>query len=145
MSKVEENKALVRREIEEVWNQGKLDLIDEIFAADFVCHIAGSPDIQGPEGEKQFASMFRTAFPDIKFTIEDQIAEGDKVVNRWTYTATHKGELMGISPTGVQVTVTGITIGRYAGGKVLEIWVNSDALGLMQQLGVVPPMGQGKE
>ena len=95
-AKEEENKAIVRRIFEEVWNQGKLDVIDDIYAADFVDHMPGSPDIHGPEGFKQFVNMYRTAFPDIKFTIEDQIAEGDKVVNRFTFTGTHKGELMGI-------------------------------------------------
>jgi len=140
----EENKALVRRAFEEVWNQGKLDVIDEIFAADFVYHIAGSPDIHGPDGEKQFVTMHRTAFPDIKFTVEDWIAEGDKVVTRWTFTGTHKGELMGISPTGVQVTMTGISIGRIAGGKIVEVWGNADSLGMLQQLGAVPPLGQGE-
>jgi len=141
----EENKAIARRGSEEVWNQGKLDVIDEIFATDYVNHRAGGPDIHGPEGYKQFFTMFRTAFPDIKFTIEDQIAEGDKVVTHVTFTGTHKGELMGIPPTGVQVTVTGIAISRIAGGKILECWVNSDDLGMWQQLGVIPPIGQGEE
>jgi len=143
MNKLEENKAIGRRAFEEVWSQGKLDVIDEILTADFVGHIAGSPGIQGPESYKQFATMYRTAFPDLKFTVEDQIAEGDKVVNRWTFTGTHKGELMGIPPTGIQVT--GIDIYRIAGGKILEAWVNGDALGMWQQLGAVPKPGQGEE
>ena len=132
----EENKALVRRLFEEVWNQGNLDVIDEIFAADYVGHMPGSPDIHGPEAGKQFVTMFRTAFPDIKFTVEDQIAEGDKGVTRWTYTATHKGEWMGIPPSGVQVALTGISIDRFAGGKIVESWDNLDDLGLFQQLGM---------
>ena len=140
MDKVEENKAIVRRAFEEVWNQGKLDVIDEIFAIDYVGHMPGSPDLHGPKGFKQFVTMNRTAFPDIQFTVEDQIAEGDKVVIRWSSTGTHKGELMGIPPTGVQVTSTGIGISRISGGKAVEDWDNWDALGMLQQLGVIPPM-----
>ena len=141
---IDENKALVHRDFEEVWSQGKLDVIDEIYDTGFVKHINGRRDIHGPEGLKQSVSMFHTNFSDVQFTIEDQIAEGDKVVNRWTFTGTHKGELMGIPPTGVQVTITGIAIYRITGGKIMEIWVNSDALGLMQQLGAVPPLGKGE-
>ncbi len=142
---VEDNKVLVRRAFEEVWSQGKLDVIDEIYDVDYVKHVPGSPDFHGPEGEKQFATMFRTAFPDIKFTIEDQIAEGYMVVTRWTYSGTHKGEFMGIPPTGVHVTGTGISIDRIAGGKIMEVWTNYDALGMLQQLGVIPPLSEGKE
>ena len=142
----EENKALIRSDFEEVWNQGKLDVIDDIYAADLIKHIPGigSPDIHGPDGLKQSVNMFRTAFPDCQFTIEDQIAEGNKVVNRWTGSGTHKGELMGFPPTGVQVTWTGIAIYRFTGGKIVEIWVNSDFWYILKQFGVIPPIGQGK-
>jgi len=133
----EENKALLRRILEEVWSQGKLDVIDEIFAADYVDHTAGSPDIYGLKDYKQFVAMFRTAFSDLRFTIEDMISEGDKVATRWTGSGTHKGELMGIPPTGIQVTWTGISIGRTADDKAVEAWINWDNLGLLQQLGVV--------
>ena len=143
-AKEEKNKAIARRAFEEVWSQGKLDVIDNIYDADFIKHIPGSSDIHGPEGLKQSVNMFRTAFPDCQFTIEDQIAEGDKVVNRWTGSGTHKGELMGIPSTGVQETWTGIAIYRFAGGKIVEIWVNSDFLSLLQQLGVIPPIGLDK-
>jgi len=135
---VEENKAIARRIFEEVWNQGKLDVIDEIFDVNYVSHGFGELP-PGPEGFKQFVSIYRTAFPDTHFIIEDQIAEGDKVVTRWIVRATHKGELMGIPPTGKQVVVTGTGIFRISGGKVVEQWVNWDALGMMQQLGLVPP------
>jgi steroid delta-isomerase-like uncharacterized protein len=141
----EENKAIARRDVEEVWNQGKLDVIDEIFATDYVGQFVGSPDFHGPEGCKQFVTMYRTAFPDFHVTVHDMIAEGDKVVTRWTATGTHKGELMGISPTGVQETHTGINIGRISGGKIVEEWSSWDALGMLQQLGVVPPIGQGEQ
>ena len=133
---VEENKALVRREIEEIWNQGKLDVIDEIFAADFILHEPVAGEVRGPEGLKQFVTMNRTAFPDFQLTIEDMFAEGDKVAVRWSWTGTHKGEFMGIPPTGVQVIMTGISIGHFTGGKIMEAWDYGDALGLMQQLGM---------
>ena len=138
----EEKKAIVRRFFEELWNQGKLDVADEIFATDYIFHEPVAGEVRGPEGFKQFVSMYRIAFPDLQFRIEDQIAEGDKIVTRWTATGTHKGELMGISPTSVQVTVTGIGIARTDGGKIVEFWDNYDALGMLQQLGVVPPLGE---
>ena len=140
----EKNKAIVRRYTEEVWNQGNLAVVDEIFAADFVGHQPGSPDIHGPESLKQFVAMRRTAWPDLKFTVEDQIAEGDKVATRWTWSGTHEGDLMGIPPTGLQATATGIGIHRIAGGKIVEQWVNRDTLGILQQLGVIPRLGQGE-
>ena len=136
----EENKALVRRETEEVWNQGNLEVIDEIFAADFILHDPAVGEIRGIEGLKQYASMYLTAFPDLKITINDQIAEGDKEVIRWIGTGTHKGELTGIPPTDIQVTFTGITISRIVDGKYVEKWINGDDLGILQQLGVIPPM-----
>ncbi|MBN2028664.1 ester cyclase [bacterium] len=133
--KTEVNKVLTRRAFEEVWNQEKLDVVDEIFSTDFVEHRSG-PDIHGPESVKELATMYSTAFPDLKYTIEDQIAEGDMVVCRWTATCTHKGELMGIPPTGVQVTSTGVDIFRITDGKIVELWANVDELGTMQQLGM---------
>lgn len=139
----EENKTVVRRLFEEVWNQGKMDAVGEILATDYIFHEPVGGEVRGPEDFKQFVSMYRTAYPDLQFTIEDHIAEGDKVVTHWTSTGTHKGELMGISPTGVQVTVTGILIGRIAGGKIVEDCCNWDTLGMLQQLGAVPPLAQG--
>jgi len=141
----EENKALVHRLGEEFWNQWKLDVIDEIFDTDYILHDPVEGEVRGPEGFKQYAYMFRTAFPDVKFTIEDIIAEGDKVAARWTGSGTHKGDLMGIPPTGVQGTLKGMDFFRIAGGKISELWANSDDLGVLQQLGVIPPMGQGEE
>jgi len=140
-AKEEENKALIRSDFEEVWNQGKLDVIDDIYAADFIKHIFASPDIHGPEGLKQSASMFLTAFPEAQFRIDDQIAEGNKVVNRWTGSGTHKGELMGISPSGLQVTWTGISIYHFADDRIAEIWVNSDLMSLLLQLDTISPLG----
>lgn len=139
----EENKALVRRVFEDVWNKGNLAVVDELCATNYLGHQPSIPEgIRGPEGFKQFVTMYRTAFPDVQFTIEDMIAEGDKVVDRWTARGTHKGALMDIPPTGKQVTVTGMGIVRIEGGKAVEAWGNFDQLGLLQQLGVVPPIGQ---
>lgn len=137
---VEENKANDRRAIEEGWNQGNTAVFDELLAANYVGHDPSGP-IHGPEGFKQFYATYRTAFPDTHLVIEDQIAEGDEVTTRWTATGTHQGPLMGIPPTGKHVTVTGITIARFADGKEVESWFNWDALGMLQQLGVVPSMG----
>ncbi len=134
----EENKAMVRRAVEEVFNKGNFAILDELFASDYVDHVAGAQEVRGPEGMKQFATTYRTAFPDLDITIEDQIAEGDKVVTRWTGRGTHQGELEGIPPTGKQATVTGIAIDRIVNGKVVETWDQFDTLGMMQQLGVVP-------
>jgi len=132
-----ENKALVRRLFEELWSKGNLIVADELFAANYLHHDPSTPDLgRGPEGEKKRATLYRNAFPDLRVTIDDLIVEGDTVVTRWTARATHKGELRGIAPTGRQITVTGISIARISGGKFVEGWVNWDALGLMQQLGV---------
>jgi steroid delta-isomerase-like uncharacterized protein len=135
----EANKALVRREMEEVFDRGNLDAADELYAPDYVIHDPTSPeDIRGVEGARQFAATYRQAFPDFQATVEDQVAEGDKVATRFTARGTHHGELEGIAPTGNRVEVTGINISRIAGGKIAEEWTNYDALGLMQQIGAVP-------
>lgn len=135
----EEHKAITRRFLEEVFAGGNLELVDELFAPDFVLHDPSVPqEVRGPEGIRQYVAMYRAAYPDTHFTIEDQIAEGEKIVTRWTGQGTHQGELMGIAPTGKQVTVTGIEVDRIAGGKIEETWVSYDALGMMQQLGVIP-------
>jgi steroid delta-isomerase-like uncharacterized protein len=142
----EENKALVRRSFEEVFNQGNLDAIEEIFASDYVLHDPTSPEeIRGIEGMRQYVSMYRTAFPDLQQTIEDQIAEGEKVATRLTGRGTHQGELMGFPPTGNRVEAVGIVINRISGGKIAESWANYDALGMMQQIGAVPEPGQSEE
>jgi steroid delta-isomerase-like uncharacterized protein len=139
----EQNKAVSRRLVEEVLVVGNFDVIDELVDASYVRHDVAAPDpIRGPDGLKQQAKGYRDAFPDLTITIEDQIAEGDNVATRWTATGTHRGDLIGISPTGKQMTGGGIVIDRFAGGKIVESWDNWDALGLMQQLGVIPEMAQ---
>ena len=137
-------KALYRRMFEEVW-AGELDVADEILDPTYVAYGLGVELPPGPEGFKMFVAAYRSAFPDIVMTIKDQIAEGDKVVTRWTATGTHKGELMGIPATGKEIVVHGVNISRFVGDKLLEAWNSWDGLGMMQQLGVIPPMGEGGE
>jgi len=135
----EDNKAIVRRSFEELFNQGDLDVADEVFAPDYVGHDpALTYDMHGSEEFKHFVQMYRTAFPDLELTIEDQVAEGDEVVTRFTARGTHLGELMGIPPTGRKVSVTGISIDRLVNGKSVESWTNYDVLSMLQQLGVIP-------
>jgi steroid delta-isomerase-like uncharacterized protein len=141
----EQNKAALRRLFEEFWNKGNLSVADEVLAPNYSHHDPATPDFgKGPESEKKRAHLYRTAFPDCRITVEDLIAEGDTVMARWTCRGTHKGELRGIAPTGKQINISGISIGRFDGGKVVEGWVNWDALGLMQQLGAVPETGKTK-
>ena len=134
-----DNREITRRVFEEIWNNKKLDVIDELMAADYVHHDPQSPDVpSGIEGYKQFVSYYLNAFPDLHYTIEDLLADGNTVAIRWTATGTHQGDLPGITKTGRQISVTGMTIARVRDGKFIESWGNWDALGLMQQLGVVP-------
>jgi predicted ester cyclase len=140
---VEENKAKVRRLIEEFINKADLAVADEIFATNFVNHSPAAGTTPDPQGIKQYITMLHTAFPDFHGAIEDLISEGDRVVVRLMCRGTHRGEFMGISPTGRQGSVTAISILRFAGGKVVEPWNNTDNLGLLQQLGVVSLPGQG--
>lgn len=136
----DENKALVRRYIEDILNRGRLDLADEVFASTFVDHDpVGPPALAtGPEGFRQIARIYRAALPDVRFDVEAQLAEGDKVATRWTARGTHRGAFMGARPTGREATLTGISIDRVARGRIVERWVNWDALGMARQLGVVP-------
>jgi predicted ester cyclase len=138
----EDNKALVRRFYEEVINKKKTAAIDEFIDPNQVDHAAPPGIPGGIEGAKQVIAMYLTAFPDLHFTVEDMIAEGDKVVARITARGMHQGTFMSIPPTGKQVTVTAIEIIRIAGSKFVEHWMELDALGLLQQLGAVPAPGQ---
>jgi steroid delta-isomerase-like uncharacterized protein len=141
----EPNKAIVRRLFEELWNKGNLSLADELFAPNYEHHDASTLDFgRGPESEKKRATLYRTAFPDIQLTMEEVIAEGEIVMTRWSCRGTHKGDLSGIAPTGKQINISGVTIARLANGKMAESWVNWDALGLMQQLGVLPELAKTK-
>ena len=134
----QQNIAQVRRAIAEIWNGGNYDALPGLVSDDIVIH-GSSPeaDIRGPEGIRHFYSSLRDAFPDLHIQIEDQVAAGDRVVTRWSAQGTHAGAFQGIPPTGKQVTLTGIDIDRFAGGKVVECWPVADELGLLQQLGAL--------
>ena len=135
----QENKALTRRVLEEIFTEGNLDLADDLIAPDFVDHDSAMPEeVHGIEGFKDFVRMFRSAFPDLHVEVQDQVAEGDKVATRWTASGTHEGELAGIPATGNWVEITGMEISRISGGKIAEIWDNYDVMGMMQQIGAIP-------
>jgi steroid delta-isomerase-like uncharacterized protein len=135
----EQNKNLIRGVVDEIWNGGNFDKIEELVTDDFVIH-ASRPgnELKGAKQVKEFYTKLHEAFPDIKFTIMDQIAEDDKVVTHFKVDATHKGEFNGIPATGKKVSFTGIDIDRISNGKFVECWTKMDELGLIQQLGVVP-------
>ena len=136
----EQNKAIVRRLFEEPW-KGNLKVVDELIDRKYVGYDPSNPEpLRGPDGFKEFVSAYREAYPDVRITVNDQIAEGDKVATRWTGRGKHDGELMGIGPTGKQVTVSGLTLSRLANGKVIEEYTNWDTFGMMQQLGAVPEL-----
>ncbi|MBE7552114.1 MAG: ester cyclase [Anaerolineales bacterium] len=135
----EQNKALVRKLVEEGINQGNMSVIDEFLTLDFVEHEELPPGIPpGREAPKVLFTMLRSAFPDLKATIEHLVAEGDKVVLHMTWTGTHKGEFMGIPPTGKRMSITVIDILGMAEGKFVEHWGVMDSMAMMQQLGVIP-------
>jgi steroid delta-isomerase-like uncharacterized protein len=137
------NKKISRRLVEEAFNAGRYDVIDELVSPTFVNHDPSvTEDIVGPEGIRDFIDTYRTSFPDLKVTIEEQIAERDLVTSRWSARGTHRGPLLGIEATGKEATVTGITIDRIDNGKIVESWNNWDTFGLLQQLGVVPALAE---
>ena len=137
----EENKAVARRIFDEVWGAHNTDNVEKYFAASFTNHpeLPGVP--KGPEGIKLLVGMFKGAFSDVEQIVEDQIAEGDRVVTRWSSTGTHAGEYMGAPATGKRIKTTAITIYRFEGGKAVEGWTEYNSLDMMQQLGVVPSPG----
>lgn len=138
----DENKALIRRFNEEAWNKGNLAIIDEVFASNWVGHDLAPGLPPDREGLKQMAGAFRAAFSNIRTSVDDEIAEGDKVAWRWTFKGSHTGEFMGIPPTGKEITLTGVSIDRLAGGKFVERWDGVDTLGMLQQLGAIPAPGR---
>lgn len=137
----EENKALVRRFYEEVFNKKNLAAIDEFLDPHIIEHALPPGLPGGIEGSRQFIGMYLAAFADLHLTAEDLIAEGDRVTARFSLRGTQTGEFMGLPPTGRQVTMTGIQIVRIADGRIAENWINADALGLLQQLGAIPVPG----
>ncbi len=138
---VEANKALARRALEQVWSRGDLAAADQIYASDFASHQRSRPDegrdLHGIDHLKSFVVELRSAFPDFRDTVDDQVAEGDKVVTRFTSHGTHEGPLMGVPATGKTVSWMGITIDRIADARIVENWVSWDLFGVMQALGAV--------
>jgi steroid delta-isomerase-like uncharacterized protein len=135
----EQNKAIARRWAEEVWSKGNFSLVDELLAAEYVAHDPATPEeVRGPEGFRHYVEAFRNALPDMQLTVEDQVAEGEKVVTRWTARGTHRGEFMGIAPSGKRLEMAGVSIDRFSGGRFVESWENYDALGMMEQMGAFP-------
>jgi steroid delta-isomerase-like uncharacterized protein len=134
----DDNKAILRAYVETIFNQKQVDRADELVAADYVDHAALPGQAPGLEGAKKKWAMYLAGIPDLRVTIEEMVAEGDKVGVRRSYEGTHRGELLGVPPTGKQVRIGGISIFRLAGGKIAEHWEQLDRLALMQQLGVIP-------
>jgi steroid delta-isomerase-like uncharacterized protein len=140
-----ENKAIVRRLYEEVWNKRRVELVDELISPSHAMHDNHLPDSGvGPEAYKRNVARFVTGFPDLRLTVEDMLAENDKVAVGWTISGTHKGEFRGISPTGKKVSMEGITINHIVDGKIMDSYISADYLGLMQELGVAPAFGTPK-
>lgn len=138
--RADENKALVRRFIAEVFNQGSLSAVDELVDTDWVGHDpAMSEELRGITGARQrhLTELYRSAFPDLTYTIANQVAEEDTVVTHWTARGTHQGELMGVSPSGKQVTIRGVSTDRISGGKLVESWDTYDASDILQQIGAL--------
>jgi steroid delta-isomerase-like uncharacterized protein len=132
----EANKALVTRFYEEVWGRGNVDVADELFADDYERHDLRPGDpAPGPEGQKEIARAFRTAFPDLIWDVDFVLADGEFVVGRWTASGTHLGSWASVEPTGKPMRFSGINVFRFSDGKVVELWNHRDDLGLMEQLG----------
>jgi predicted ester cyclase len=132
----EQNKAVTRRYFEELWTQNNVAVIDEIIAPDVVGRVAGQT-FRNADTLRKRAGNLRAIYSDVRFSVEDQIAEGDKVLVRWTFLGRHTGKYLGAEPTGREVTSTGMNLFRLAGGRIAELWIESDDLGELQQLGVV--------
>lgn len=139
----EANKVIIRRYFEEGWNTGNPDVASEAFSEDYVNHNPGIPGMPpGRQGIRVLVGAFRSVFPDLTYTIEGQVAEGDLVVTRWKMRGTQQGEFQGLSASGKQVSVSGIQIDRLQDGKIVEHWRETDILGMLQQLGAIPAPGQ---
>ena len=141
---IEDNKQFMRQFVEEAINKKNLDAIDELVAEDFVEHVPFPGQGPGREGLRQVLAAFLSAFPDIRWTLEEQIAEGEKVVSRFTMTGTHRGDFLGIPPTGKSVNIWGVVIDVVRNGKFAESRIIMDTLGLMQQLGMIPMPSEGE-
>jgi steroid delta-isomerase-like uncharacterized protein len=142
----EESKAIMRR-FWEVWEQGNVELLDELLAPEYINHTLAAPDLpSGPQGVKEVVSMFRSGIPDLKVVIEDMIAEGDKVATRYALEGIHRGELFGVPPTGKHLSIKSMTVERLSEGNIVEHWRVTDELDMMRQLGAIgAPGGQSSE
>ncbi len=140
----ENNKALVRRLIDEMWNKGQLDFARQCMAENAINHDPVNPIPPGPDGFMELVRTYRVTFPDVHFTVDDQIAESDKLVSRWTAVGTNHGELQGMPATHRPSTITGIQIDRFENDKIVKSWVNWDTVGMLQQLGVIPAPSQSR-
>jgi predicted SnoaL-like aldol condensation-catalyzing enzyme len=135
----QENKIVSWRLQEEVFGQDKLALVDELLAPDYVSHAPGDPELsRGPEDIKEIVRAYHAAFPDLTFTVEKQVAEGDLVVTRWIARGAHQGEFMGVSPSGRRIEVSGMSMDRISGSRIVEHWNNWEALEMMEQIGAIP-------
>jgi len=138
-----------RRLLEESFNEGKFELLDQLIAPDAVSHDPALPArlraLRGPEVQRSIVEMYRAAFPDVRLPVDEVVDVGDKVALRWHAEGTHRGELEGLAPTGVRATVTGLSIDHWQGGKIVEVWNEWDNLGLSRQLGAAPPEGHPVE
>ena len=139
-SDLEKNKDFIQVYTEDFWNKHNLDAFEKYFTADFIVHFAEG-DMNG-EQYKGLCQAYLAAFPDLHITTDYQLAEGDKVMKIWTANSTHKGAFMGIPATGKPIVIKGIEMFRIADGKIAELWACMDNLGMLQQLGVIPPMGE---
>jgi steroid delta-isomerase-like uncharacterized protein len=136
-----ENKQLFQHYFDDCANAGNFDLVDEIFAPDYLHHDPANPDprpVVGPKGVRDHLESLTAGFPDVRFDVDEMVAEGEDIVVRWTATLTHTGDYFGLPPSGKKAKITGMNTWRTANGKAVEGWVNRDDMGLLQQLGVIP-------
>jgi len=141
-----DNKSIVRRMYEEVWNKRNLEVAKELISPSHAMQLIDLPDSGiGPEAYARNVVQFVRAFPDLKFTVLDMVEENEKVVVLWNISGTHKGEFRGVAPTGKKVSVDGITISQLADGKIMDSYVSLDLWSMMQQLGAIPATGQPKK
>jgi steroid delta-isomerase-like uncharacterized protein len=136
------NPSPIRRILDQAFNQGDLAVVDKVLAPDHHAHITIGGAPHGPQGLKLMIAIFRAAFPDLRCIVEDEIVEDDRFAVRWSIHGTHQGMFLGNPPTGKQVDVPGIIFGRIENGRIIEDWTLTDQLGILQQLGIVPPSGR---
>ena len=142
----ERNEELMRRAVDEVWNGGRTEVIDEMFGPGYVRHDPALPQpVSGARGFEDVVRMYRTAFPDLNLVIEEMLSTDDVVVARWRAAGTHRGDLMGLAPTGKRAEVTGMEIAHFSDGKIVDEWVEWDQVAMLRQLGVIPERDSAQE